>query len=83
MKETERVVRQFHESWGMREVGISTFLAMASSRDGENILTANRLEEIRSRMAQVENTTVCILIYVWHFLREKYLERVELTSEFL
>ena len=39
-------------------LGISSFAAMAISRDGENIFTEARLEEIRARMEVMENTTV-------------------------
>ena len=49
--------QRYAESWGMRHVGVTSFLAMATSRDGENILTATQLEEIRSRMEKVENKT--------------------------
>ena len=39
-------------------LGISSFAAMAISRDGANIFTEPRLEEIRARMEVMESTTV-------------------------
>eukprot|EP00978_Attheya_sp_CCMP212_P025628 scaffold82799_cov44-Attheya_sp.AAC.2 len=38
--------------------GASSFAAVASSRDGTNIFTADRLEEIRTRMEATESVTV-------------------------
>lgn len=42
-------------------LGSASFAAMAISRDGGNLFTANRLEEIRARMEQTEATTVRII----------------------
>ena len=50
--------QRYAKSLGIHESGASFFAAMATSRDGKNILTANRLEEVRSRMEKVENITV-------------------------
>lgn len=49
--------RLYAKSLGMDEFG-SVFLGMGISRDGRNIMTANRLEEFRARMEATENTTV-------------------------
>jgi hypothetical protein len=38
--------------------GSSSFAAVASSRDGTNIFTPHRLEEIRTRMEAAESATV-------------------------
>jgi len=38
--------------------GVSSLLAIASSRDGNNIMNADRLEEIRARMEDMEKVTV-------------------------
>lgn len=46
----------------------SAMLAMAVSRDGQNIMTADRLEEIRDRMEKTEGTMVrfiTVLVYLW------------------
>ena len=45
-------------SLGMDNFGATSFAAMALSRDGKNILTADRLEEIRARMEATENIKV-------------------------
>ena len=50
--------QRYAHSLGVHESGASSFAAMATSRDEKNILTADRLEEIRSRMEKVENITV-------------------------
>ena len=36
----------------------TTFVAMAIARDGKNVFTEERLEEIRTRMEYTEKTTV-------------------------
>jgi cytoskeletal protein RodZ len=41
-----------------RTPAAATFAAMAVSRDGTNLFTSDRLEEIRARMEQTESTTV-------------------------
>jgi len=41
-----------------RKAGASSLLAIATSRDGGNIMTASRLHEIRVRMEAMENVTV-------------------------
>jgi hypothetical protein len=46
------------ESLGEDETTVTTFAAMAISRDGGNLFTESRLEEIRMRMEKVEATTV-------------------------
>ena len=49
--------RKYAQDLGV--VGSSTtFLAMASSRDSENIFSEKRLEEIRVRMEALESVTV-------------------------
>lgn len=50
--------RDYAESLGKGETNVTPFLAMAKSRDGGNLFTESRLEEIRARMEQVEATTV-------------------------
>ena len=44
--------------YGMNELDASSFAAMAVARDGKNIMTETRLEEIRARMELAEGTTV-------------------------
>jgi hypothetical protein len=49
----------YAEQLNADELGQSTsFAAMAISRDGANLFTPDRLEEIRLRMEETENTTV-------------------------
>jgi hypothetical protein len=49
----------YAEQLSADELGESTsFAAMAISRDGGNLFTPDRLEEIRRRMEETENTTV-------------------------
>lgn len=50
--------QDYAESLGVFDRSMSSFAAMATSRDGQNILTATRLEEIRARMEATENTVV-------------------------
>jgi hypothetical protein len=50
--------KEYADSLGVFESTISAFVAMAISRDGTNLFTESRLEEIRVRMVQVEATTV-------------------------
>ena len=47
----------YAEEFDMRHMGVSSFLAMAVTRDNSNILTSSQLEEIRARMEKVENET--------------------------
>ena len=41
-----------------QRLGTSSFAALAVSRDGGNLFVPERLEEIRTRMEETENTTV-------------------------
>ena len=50
----------YARSFGMDNLAASSFAAMAVSRDGKNIMTASRLEEIRARMELAESTTVSV-----------------------
>ena len=54
--------KDYADSIGKGDATTSTFVSMALSRDGGNILTASRLEEIRARMEVVEGTTVSQLL---------------------
>jgi hypothetical protein len=49
---------EYQRSLGARSTSSSSFAAMAISRDGRNILTDDRLEEVRSRMEAAEKLTV-------------------------
>lgn len=52
---------QYAQDLGAAEsLGAASFAAMAISRDGGNLFTTDRLEEIRARMEQTEATTVRI-----------------------
>ena len=51
--------KDYAATYGMKETPVSTYLTMAKSRDGGNLMTADRLEEIRTRMEEAESTTVC------------------------
>lgn len=48
----------YAKSVGKNDLAATSFAAMAISRDGKNIMTEARLQEIRSRMQETENTTV-------------------------
>lgn len=50
--------QEYAKSYGADDLGASTFAALSISRDNANIMTADRLEEIRARMEATENTTV-------------------------
>jgi hypothetical protein len=50
--------KEYGTSVGLSESTITSFSAMAVSRDGTNLFTESRLEEVRARMVQVEATTV-------------------------
>jgi hypothetical protein len=54
---------------GRDDLAISSFAAMAIARDGKNLFTESRLEEIRARMEAAEGTTVCGLKWVCNFAR--------------
>lgn len=45
-------------------LGATTFAAMAIARDGENLITKDRLEEIMARMQETESTTVGTIWFV-------------------
>jgi hypothetical protein len=49
---------EYAKELGMDEFSLSSFAAMAIARDGGNLFTVERLEEIRSRMEKTEGTTV-------------------------
>jgi hypothetical protein len=49
--------RQYAQDVGGK-ASSSSLLASASSKDGKNILTETRLEEIRTRMEEMESVTV-------------------------
>ena len=57
--------RNYANSLGVSDLAESAFAAMAISRDRKNILTADRLEEIRERMEQTEATTVRSVWRTW------------------
>ena len=46
----------------------STALAIATARDGGNLLTASRLSEIRARMEQAETTMVRVWVYYYYYM---------------
>ncbi|KAL7573818.1 hypothetical protein ACA910_007843 [Epithemia clementina (nom. ined.)] len=48
----------YAQSLGKDRLPYTSFAAMAISRDGENIFTASRLDEIRQRMEKTESTTI-------------------------
>lgn len=50
--------KEYSEAIGRADAPASTFAAMAISRDGENLFTPERLEEIRTRMEEAEATTI-------------------------
>ena len=55
--------RKYAQDVGVKP-GVSSLLAIASSRDGKNIMNAGRLEEIRVRMEDMEKVTVSSFIDV-------------------
>jgi hypothetical protein len=50
--------QEYARNLGSDDLSSSSFPAIAVSRDGKNIMTESRLEEIRSRMEATEATTV-------------------------
>ena len=50
--------RDYADSVGKNNLGGTTMLAMAIARDGGNLFTPNRLEEIRQRMEELESVTL-------------------------
>ena len=48
----------YADSLGKERLPYTSFLAMAIARDGNNLFTAPRLEEVRQRMEKAEGTTV-------------------------
>jgi len=53
--------QQYAERLGKNDLGATSFAAMAIARDGGNLFTESRLEEIRARMEKMEATTVRLL----------------------
>lgn len=51
-----------------RKAGASSLLAIATSRDGGNLMTASRLDEIRNRMEAMESVTVSTVTVVLLFI---------------
>ena len=51
--------QEYARSIGVDDLGASAFVAVAISRDGGNMLTADRLEAVRQRMEETEGTEVC------------------------
>jgi hypothetical protein len=54
---------EYAESLGEGDLGATYFAAMAIARDGGNLFTEERLEEIRQRMEKAESTTVSLLVH--------------------
>ena len=54
--------RQYAESVGKERSSTSIFSALAISRDGGNLFTGDRLEEIRARMEYSEGATVSVTV---------------------
>jgi hypothetical protein len=50
--------QRYAKSVGKDDLNAASFAAMAIARDGGNLFTRSRLEEIRTRMEQAERTTV-------------------------
>jgi hypothetical protein len=50
--------QKYAARWGSDKLSYSSYSALAISRDGTNIMTADRLDEIRRRMEATEATTV-------------------------
>lgn len=59
--------REYAKSLGKDASTVSTMLAMALSRDGENLFTDERLQEIKERMETTEGITVTYkgITYTW------------------
>ena len=57
--------RDYASQWRDRGASTSTFAAVATSRDGGNIMTSSRLDEIRRRMEITESTTVRHSLGLW------------------
>jgi hypothetical protein len=50
--------KEYADSLGKNDRSSSAFAALAVSRDGNNLFTKDRLNEIRDRMKDTEDTTV-------------------------
>ena len=50
--------QKYARSIGVNDLGSSAFAAVAISRDGGNMMTADRLEAVRQRMEETEGTQV-------------------------
>jgi hypothetical protein len=57
---------EYAESLGEGDLATTNFAAMAIARDGGNLFTEGRLEEIRQRMEKAESTTVSSSINECH-----------------
>jgi hypothetical protein len=57
---------RYAESLGEGDLATTNFAAMAIARDGGNLFTEERLEEIRQRMEKAEGTTVSSSINEFH-----------------
>ena len=49
---------KYAKDFGKDDLDASSFAAMSIARDGKNLFTESRLEEIRARMEKTESTTV-------------------------
>jgi hypothetical protein len=56
----------YAESLGEGDLATTNFAAMAIARDGGNLFTEERLEEIRQRMEKAESTTVSSSVNDFH-----------------
>jgi hypothetical protein len=50
--------REYANKLDRNNLQVSSFAAMAVARDGQNLITKERLEEIRARMEETEGTSV-------------------------
>lgn len=50
--------QEYAQALDRATLGATSFAAMAIARDGKNLMTADRLDEIQLRMEETENTTV-------------------------
>jgi hypothetical protein len=59
--------KAYAQTLGQDTLGSSSFAAMAIARDGQNLFTASRLEEIRARMERAESVSVTYqgINYTW------------------
>jgi hypothetical protein len=59
--------KAYADSLGQDTLGSSSFAAMAIARDGQNLFTASRLEEIRARMERTESISITYkgINYTW------------------